>query len=202
MNNCFNIVINNLGLNINRIHYNQRLAYEYYSLKQNGHIIGIQGYPFKGLKILNNNLFEWQFEIEGGEDSPYSGGLFYLKAKFPENFPNKRPEICFITPIYHLQVKPNGSHGERLGHICLMLLNWWKPSFTMKEVILNIILMLYLDQCPDSPYGMERADLYKHNKSLYIKRCQYFTKKYANPSLPCKDYGSKWDFSIPENLTI
>ena len=169
MNNYFNIDMNNFGLNINKIHYNQRLAYEYYSLKKYGHIIGRDGYPFKGLKLLNNNLFEWQFEIEGGEGSPYSGGLFYLKAKFPEDFPNKSPEVCFLTPIYHLQVNPKGGYDESLGHICLCLFNLWNPSFTMKEVLLNIILMFYLDQCPDSPYGLERADLYRENISLYIK---------------------------------
>ena len=65
---------------------------------------------------------------------------------------------------------------------------------------LNIILMFFLNQCPDSPSGMERADLYRNNHSLYIKRCQYFTKKFSDPSLPYKEYDCNWDFSLTKEI--
>ena len=58
------------------------------------------------------------------------------------------------------------------------------------------------DQCPDSFYDGEMRRLYNNNRALYEKCCKYFTRKYANPSLPYKEYNSGWDFSIPEELKV
>jgi len=51
----------------------------------------------------------------------------------------------------------------------------------------------------DTPFGVERQQLCINNIDLYNKRAKYFTKKYADPSLPYKEYDS-WDFSIPDEL--
>jgi len=68
----------------------------------------------------------------------------------------------------------------------------------MKEVIPQI-LSFFLKCDPDCPYGLERADLYINNKELFDKRIKYFTKKYADPSLPYREY-EYWDFSVPDEL--
>ena len=52
-----------------------------------------------------DNPFEWKGSIIGPEDTSYKGGLFYFKIIFPDNYPNSRPEIDFLTPIYHLNIK-------------------------------------------------------------------------------------------------
>ena len=94
------------------------------------------------VEILDNNIFEWKCSIRGPTDSPYAGGLFYLRIYFPEDYPNNPPEICFKTPIYHLNVNPrkcqNEEHPERLGHVCMSTLNWWKPEYRMRKVLTNI----------------------------------------------------------------
>ena len=151
--------------------------------------------------IDDNNLFEWQCTLKGPSDSYYAGGLFYLQIFFPENYPNKSPEICFKTPIYHLNVNPNNcensSSPEKLGHVCLSTLNWWKPEYTMREVLTNIFALFYLGN-PDSPYGLERADEFRNNRAVYEEKIKKFTKKYANPMKGFKEYpkGQNWDFSL------
>ena len=40
------------------------------------------------------------------------------------------------------------------------------------------------------------ADLYRKNTQQFNERIKYFTKKYANPSLPYKEYDT-WDFTYP-----
>ena len=134
-----------------------------------------------------DSYFEWEFSIIGAKDTCYRGGTFFLRAIFPDNYPESAPEICFITPIYHLNVNPKRSQYENLGHICLSTLNWWKPEYTMREVITNLFALFYM-QNPECPYGLDRADEFRNNRKLFENKAKYFTEKYAR-------LDSGWDFS-------
>ena len=83
--------------------------------------------PNIGLSVglVNNNIFEWQVGMFGPVDTPFKDGLFLLKIKFPDNYPLEPPEVCFLTPIYHLNVNPR-VYGS-LGHLCYSSLFYWKP---------------------------------------------------------------------------
>jgi len=145
-----------------------------------------------------DNIFEWQCTLIGPKDTSYAGGLFILSVKFPDNYPNKAPEVCFKTPIYHVNINPRKSSlegGEGLGHVCISTLNWWKPEYTMREVLTNIFALFYMGN-PDSPYGIDRADELRFNKPLYEEKIKFFTKKYAHPSVANKTYDNDWDFSF------
>ena len=92
----------------------------------------------------------------GPKDTSYKGGVFFLKILFPDNFPISGPKIYYITPIYHVNVNPKKNNQnlkgyEDLGHICISTLNWWKPDYTMGEVLTNSFALFYLGN-QDSPY--------------------------------------------------
>ena len=79
----------------------------------------------------DNNIFVWRCTLMGPQDSPYKGGLFYLKVIFPTDYPQSKPEVRFVTPIYHVNVNPVQKYGEEidpLGHVCISTLNNWKPN--------------------------------------------------------------------------
>ena len=142
-----------------------------------------------------DNIFEWQCTLIGPKDTSYAGGLFILKIIFPDNYPQKGPEVCFRTPIYHLNINPRKTEIERLGHVCINTLNWWKPNVTtMKEVLTNIFGLLYCAN-PESAYDMDKADEFKFNRALYDEKVKYFTKKYANPMFNTKYPETDWNFS-------
>ena len=41
-----------------------------------------------------NNIYEWRCTISGPVDTPFGGGLFFLKIIFPKDYPMTKPEVC------------------------------------------------------------------------------------------------------------
>ena len=149
--------------------------------------------------VDKDNIFEWMVTLTGPKDTSYRGGVFILYVKFPDDYPNHAPEVVFRTPIYHLNINPIKSNipgAEPLGHVSISTLYWWKPYYTMKEIIGSIYGLLYMPN-PESPYGIDRADEFRKNRQLYEDKIKFFTRKYANPKY-CnidKEYNESWDFS-------
>jgi len=80
---------------------------------------------------VGDDLFHWQATIMGPDDSPYSGGVFFLDIHFPADYPFKPPKVSFTTRIYHCNINSNGG-------ICLDILkDQWSPALTISKV--NII---------------------------------------------------------------
>ena len=140
------------------------------------------------------NIFKWWVSIFGPKDTPYRGGLFYLKVLLPPDYPLKAPEIKFLTPIYHPNVNNKKFPGEELGKICLPKLAFWKQNYTMHEILENICTLFYFVNL-QSPYNLDMRYEIRNNHSLYEEKIIKFTKKYANPSIDFKIY-DEWDFTI------
>jgi ubiquitin-conjugating enzyme E2 D/E len=63
----------------------------------------------------------------GPDDSPYSGGVFFLNINFPTDYPFKPPKVNFVTRIYHPNINQNGA-------ICLDILkDQWSPALTISK---------------------------------------------------------------------
>lgn len=123
-------------------------------------------------------------------DSPYAGGVFFLKIHFPTDYPFKPPKVNFTTRIYHPNINSNGS-------ICLDILrDQWSPALTISKgmyqspilfsslktdpfiVLLSICSML-TDPNPDDPLVPEIAHLYKTNRAKYEATAKEWTIKFG-----------------------
>lgn len=120
----------------------------------------------------DDDLFHWSATIMGPDESPYSGGLFFLDIHFPADYPFKPPKVTFTTRIYHCNINSNGG-------ICLDILKeQWSPALTISKVLLSICSLL-TDANPDDPLVPEIADLLRKNKSVHDANAREWTQKYA-----------------------
>ena len=144
-----------------------------------------------------DNIFEWKCTIIGPKDTCYKGGLFFLKITFPFDYPNSKPEIVFLTPIYHLNVLYAANQKQPLGHICVNTLNEWKPGDSIIRILPQVFALLNKNN-PDSPYDdhlNSRKNEFVNNRPLFNKKAEYFTKKYAYSNDKIIEYKNGWDFT-------
>ena len=118
------------------------------------------------------DIFSWQATIMGPKDSPYEGGLFYLKIDFTKDYPFKPPKVKFITKIYHCNISSGGS-------ICLDILkDEWSPALTISKVLLSICSLM-TDPNPSDPLVPSIAEEYQNNKKEHDRKAKEFTLYYA-----------------------
>ena len=73
-----------------------------------------------------SNLLNAKILIIGPEDTPYEGGYYIYKVKFPEEYPFKPPKVTFCSNS-KIRIHPNMYVN---GKVCLSILGTWAgPSW-------------------------------------------------------------------------
>ena len=147
----------------------------------------------------DNDIRNWKCSLIVPCNTPYKGGIFVINIRFPQNYPNYPPKVRFITPIYHINVKHYNhsvNSDSELGEPNLNILNFWKQEYKVKDVLISIYSLFYMNNisCSFSP---NMADELRNNKALYEDKIKYFTRKYAHPERIYNSYINlnEWDFS-------
>ena len=147
----------------------------------------------------DDDIRNWKCSLLGPDDTPYQRGFFCVNITFPQNYPNVPPKVRFITPIYHINVKHYNhsvNSDSELGEPNLNILNFWKQEYKVKDVLISIYSLFYMNNisCSFSP---NMADELRNNKALHENKIKYFTRKYACPTNNYNSYINlnEWDFS-------
>ncbi|KAJ2161553.1 Ubiquitin-conjugating enzyme E2 2 [Coemansia sp. RSA 552] len=118
---------------------------------------GVSGAP------LPNNIMLWNAVIFGPADTAFEDGTFKLVMQFEETYPNKPPQVKFISKMFHPNVYKN-------GELCLDILqNRWSPTYDVAAILTSIQSLLH-DPNPNSPANAEAANLYRENRKEYTRR--------------------------------
>ncbi|RUP44692.1 ubiquitin-conjugating enzyme/RWD-like protein [Jimgerdemannia flammicorona] len=118
---------------------------------------GISGAP------CPDNIMLWNAVIFGPADTPFEDGTFKLVLQFDETYPNKPPNVKFVSKMFHPNVYAN-------GELCLDILqNRWSPTYDVAAILTSIQSLLH-DPNPNSPANAEAANLYRENRKEYVRR--------------------------------
>ncbi|KRZ16241.1 Ubiquitin-conjugating enzyme E2 1, partial [Trichinella pseudospiralis] len=127
------------------------------------------------------SIFDWEAIVFGPPGTPYEDGTFKLELKFTEDYPNRPPQVRFVSRIFH----PNGeSDVKRIflamitdcvvvysdGIVCMDILqNRWSPTYDVLA-ILTCIQSLLNEPNPHSPANPVAANLFQTNFTEYAHR--------------------------------
>lgn len=112
-----------------------------------------------------NNIMSWTAVMIGPKDTIWEEGTFKLTLKFTDEYPNKPPQINFVSKMFHPNIYNDGS-------ICLDILkNQWSPIYDVWAVLTSIRSLLS-DPNPNSPANHEAALLFTENRVEYNRRVQ------------------------------
>ncbi|KAF7721088.1 Ubiquitin-conjugating enzyme E2 2 [Apophysomyces ossiformis] len=110
-----------------------------------------------------DNIMLWNAVIFGPADTPFEDGTFKLVLQFDETYPNKPPQVKFVSKMFHPNVYAN-------GELCLDILqNRWSPTYDVAAILTSIQSLLH-DPNPNSPANAEAANLYRENRKEYVRR--------------------------------
>ncbi|KAH3684253.1 hypothetical protein WICPIJ_004773 [Wickerhamomyces pijperi] len=117
-----------------------------------------------------DNVMIWNAIIIGPSDTPFEDGTFRLSITFDEEYPNKPPQVKFLSEMFHPNVYAS-------GELCLDILqNRWSPTFDVSSILTSVQSLLN-DPNTASPANVEAAQLYKDHSSMYAKRVRETVEK-------------------------
>lgn len=89
-----------------------------------------------------SNILAWSYLLEGPEDTPYEGGFYWGRLKFPKDYPFAPPSILMVTP--------NGRFETNV-RLCLSMSDYhpesWQPAWSLATVLKGLLSFM----CEETP---------------------------------------------------
>jgi len=118
---------------------------------------------------------KWACGVPGKAGTLWEGAIYPVTLEFSNDYPDKPPKCSFDAGFFHPNIYPS-------GRVCLSILDeegGWKPSITVRQVLLGIQDLL--DNPNDKSPAQERAyHLFINNQDMYLESVKAQAKTYAN----------------------
>ncbi|POM76798.1 Ubiquitin-conjugating enzyme E2 [Phytophthora palmivora] len=112
----------------------KRLRKEYLALQRN---------PVENIRAApqEKNILEWHYVISGTEGTPYEGGFYHGKLKFPPEYPMKPPSVIMCTPNGRFEIN---------RRICLSMSDFhpetWNPLWAVGSILTGLYSFMLEDK--------------------------------------------------------
>nr|KAG5706276.1 hypothetical protein BaRGS_026058 [Batillaria attramentaria] len=80
------------------------------------------------------------------KDGLYKGARLLFKVYFPDEYPDRVPQVVCLTNFYHPNIDPEdieSADEECYSNICVSLLDEWDASMTLDHVVMAILFLMY-----------------------------------------------------------
>ncbi len=98
--------------------------------------------------------------------------IMHMKLNYSDHkYPFQSPLVKFVTEIFHVNISTSGT-------ICLDIFNdqtKWVPKYNFSAIIKSILL-LFDEQCTESPFNCDASELYKKCLHNYNNEISELTK--------------------------
>jgi len=139
----------------------------------------IQEEPVEGVFcefVDESDVFEWRIFFEGPEGTPYQGGIFEARMKFPDDYPMAPPTLTILSEFWHPNVYKD-------GRVCISILHSpgndpmsgelpeerWMPTQTVSTIMLSFQSMLS-DPNLASPANLDASLMYRDKKQEFVEK--------------------------------
>jgi len=128
--------------------WRRRVTNELVRLANDGFVVANADDPTSSEFSMN----EFSVAFHGPPDTPYEGGVWYVRFTLGADFPAKSPSVGFMQPVWH----PNVEFAR--GAICLDALNdAWTPLQTLSHVLSAVLPVFLAHPNPLSPLNANAA---------------------------------------------
>ena len=104
--------------------------------------IGEDPPPHIHVSVEESNILEWHYVLEGPKETPYEGGWYWGRLRFPKDYPFRPPSILMVTP--------NGRF-ETNTRLCLSMSDYhpetWQPAWSVATVLKGLLSFM----CEETP---------------------------------------------------
>jgi ubiquitin-conjugating enzyme E2 G1 len=135
--------------------------------------------------VDDDDIYKWQVIVEGPPETLYEGGFYQATLTFPDDYPNKPPEMKFTTPgFWHPNVYKDGK-------VCISILHEakedemnpqekmsekWRPILSVEAIIVSVLSMLSEPNF-ESPANIDASVQWKKDPEGYKKRIRQLVRR-------------------------
>ncbi|KAK0738725.1 ubiquitin-conjugating enzyme/RWD-like protein, partial [Schizothecium vesticola] len=130
--------------------------------------------PFLSARALGDSMDKVLASIEGPPDTPYEGGIFWLKVHFQTADISQPPVLRFITRVYHPNI-------DCLGNICADYqdcASWFSTKSCLASILTAVCGLLASPNVED-PLVPEIAETYVKDHERYCEIARTYTLNHA-----------------------
>lgn len=124
-------------------------------------------------KPLEKDILEWHYVMAGPPDTPYEGGEYHGRLRFPKDYPFAPPAIQMITPNGRFQVNKD---------ICTSMSNYhpntWNPAWSVATILTGLLSMMTSDEMTTG--AVETSDQDKRSLAAKSKEFNRGNPRFGN----------------------